>query len=143
MKLTDLFEQKLQMGKYSVPYSWPNRSHRGLERIYNYVWPELAQALVVPARNVKFKGWSTENASFFIRISNPKTEVDMLEIMAPRALKHLLDKVGLQDVVVTHVSTINDKPTKTGRVFPTIQLDFTSSYPQRWIELDKETYGNR
>jgi hypothetical protein len=138
MKTFELFETKRQMGKYQIPYSWPNRSHRGLERLYNFVWPELAKALLLPPRNLKLNCWSSEQGSFIIKVSNPKTEIDMLELMAPKALKGLLEKCGFQDVTTEFVGTVAGKSTPKGMQFPLVEVSFKTKYPELWNKYDDE-----
>lgn len=140
MKVIELFETKRQMGKYQLPYSHPNRSHRGLWSLYNHVWPELAKALGVPARNLKLDAWSSERGSFSIKISNPKTEVDMVELMAPKALKGILEKQGFRDVNTKLVGIVT-LVTDSGKEYPVVSVLFTTKYPQKWIEYDEQRFG--
>jgi hypothetical protein len=143
MKVEDLFETKKQMGKYQLPYSYPNRSHRGLERLYNFVWPELAKALDIPARNLKLNCWSSEQGNFVIKISNPKTEIDMVELMGPKALKRILEKAGLEDVDTWHTCTVTSKETQKGKSFPLVELGFKTKYPELWNKYDEQRFGKK
>jgi hypothetical protein len=143
VKTAELLESKLQMGKYQIPYSWPNRVHRALERIYNWVWPELAKAIGVPARNIKYKGWSTEKGEFAIKISNPKAELDMIELMAPKALKGILEKVGFTDVKIEFQGTEISKATRTGKQYPILTIKFSSDYPRLWKDYDEQRFGTK
>jgi hypothetical protein len=138
-----LLETKKQMGKYQLPYSWPNRGHRGLERLYNFVWPELAKALNVPARNLKLKCWSSEQGEFQIKISNPKTEIEMVELMAPKALKGILEKCGFQNVRTNNLGVHTSKATPKGTTFQLVDVEFKTEYPELWNKYDEERFGKR
>lgn len=129
------------MGKYQLPYSWPHAGHRGLERLYNFVWPELAKALGVPGRNIKLSAWSAESGYFTIKISNPKTEVDMVEMMAPKALKGLLEKCGFREVTTRSGGVHTTKPTVKGTTFQVVEAHFSTKYPEQWLEWDKQRFG--
>jgi hypothetical protein len=129
------------MGKYQLPYSHPNRSHRGLWALYNHIWPELAKALDIPARNLKLSCWSSEKGTFTIKISNPKTDIEMVELMAPKALKALFEKDGFTNVKTSHVCSVSSKETAKGNSFPMVEIDFTTDYPALWIKYDEQRFG--
>jgi len=140
MKTAELFESARQMGKFQLPYSWPHRGHRAEERYFNFVWPELAKSVGVPPRNVKYHGWSGESGNFTIKISNQKTEVEMVELMAPKALLGLLKKAGFVNPRITQVTAGKTAPTKIGQTFPVVDVKFAVEYPQQWIDWDKQRF---
>lgn len=141
MKVTDILEGKLQNGKYNIPYSWPNRSHRGLERMYNYVTLETAKALDVPGRNVRFSGHSAESGAIIVRITSRKTEEDMLMLMLQKVVRSLLEKAGFQDIKVDAPAVVVTKPTVKGTQFREVGVTFTTEYPEIWKQYDRERFG--
>jgi hypothetical protein len=136
MKVTELFESKKQMGKYVLPYSMIHRGHRTAERLYNFVGPELAKMLGVPVRSIKLATMSYSSGAFVIKITSAKTDVELVDAVAPKALKTLLDKCGFRKV---ETSSLGISRTETGA--STVRVAFEVEFPEEWLRYDREKYG--
>ena len=143
MKVLDLLEAgSLKNGHYQLPYGHMTRRDRGLAQLYNQIIPTLARTLEIPARNFKFDGWSTEKGTIIVKITSSKTEIDMLLLMLPRALKAELEAV-FPNVRVSDGFSGSTIPTNKGTQFKQVCAAFATDYPEKWIEWDKQIYGSK
>jgi len=135
MKTQELFENvfRLKGGYYQLPYSHITPRDRGLATFFNYIIPSLARTFDIPARNFKVNpsAWSTERMSLSVKITSSKTDIEMLELMMPKALKGELEKTF--DDVNIQSSYLMSTP---GKKYPDLIIGFTSKFPKKWIDLD-------
>lgn len=126
---------------YQLPYNHPTRTDRGFERMFNFVLPGTAELLGVPRRNLDYDGFTTEKGSVIVKVSSSKTEVDMLQLMLPKALKAKLIEAGFERVHASDAFLRSTKPTPKGTIFTQVVCAMVTEFPQKWIDWDKQRYG--
>jgi hypothetical protein len=133
MKTLELFESgRLKGGIYQLPYTRITPRDRGWATFYNYIVPSLARTFDIPTRNFKVTAgtWSTERVTLSVKITSSKTEIEMLELMMPKALKTELERTF--DEVNIKSSYLMSTP---GKKYPDLIITFTTKFPQKWIDL--------